>query len=77
MKDCVYDLTINDTWIMQSLYHSNKKFGERKSHIEKLFFRGTKVVQYPFYAKKRFTHRRVRHFLLISVIDELKLHLTR
>ena len=38
MKDCVYDLTINDTWIMQSLYHSNKKFGERKSHIEKLFF---------------------------------------
>ena len=48
MKDCVYDLTINDTWIMQSLYHSNKKFGERKSHIEKLFFRGTKVVQYRF-----------------------------
>ena len=51
MKDCVYDLTINDTWIMQSLYHSNKKFGERKSHIEKLFFRGTKVL-YRFYAKR-------------------------
>ena len=70
MKDCVYDLTINDTWIMQSLYHSNKKFEERKSHIEKLFFRGMKVVLYRFYAKKRFANNLLLFaYIIISLTN--------
>ena len=73
MKDCVYDLTINDTWIMQSLYHSNKKFGERKSHIES-YFCGTKVVQYRFCKcfckKKRFANNLVLFaYIIISLTN--------